>query len=71
MKIIATILTAALIATASLVSSSKQTITATVVNATSDEGKVSFALYDKETFMKTPLQAKKCKDCKWKKYRRI
>jgi len=58
MKIIATILTAALIATASFVSGQKKTITATVVNATSDTGKVSFALYNKETFMKTPIQAK-------------
>ena len=61
MKIIATILTAALMITASFVSSSQQTITATVVNATSDDGKVSFALYNKETFMKTPLQAKTSK----------
>ena len=61
MKIIATIVTAALMMTASFVSSSQQTITATVVNATSDDGKVSFALYNKETFMKTPLQAKTAK----------
>ena len=61
MKIIATILTAALMITASFISSSQQTITATVVNATSDDGKVSFALYNKETFMKTPLQAKTSK----------
>jgi len=61
MKIIATILTAAMMITASYMSSSKQTITATVVNATSDDGKVSFALYNKETFMKAPLQAKNAK----------
>jgi uncharacterized protein (DUF2141 family) len=61
MKIIATILTAALMITASFVSSPDQTITATVVNATSDDGKVSFALYNKETFMKAPLQAKTSK----------
>lgn len=35
-----------------------QTITATVVNATSDTGKVSFALYDKKTFLTKPIQAK-------------
>ena len=35
----------------------KFTITATVVNVTSSEGKVGFALYNKETFMKTPILA--------------
>ena len=58
MKILATVLTAAMILTGSLMSSQKKTITATVVNVTSDSGKVSFALYNKDTFMKTPLQAK-------------
>jgi uncharacterized protein (DUF2141 family) len=58
MKILATILTAAMILTGSLISNDKKTITATVVNVTSDSGKVSFALYNKETFMKKPLQAK-------------
>ncbi|TXD52926.1 DUF2141 domain-containing protein [Polaribacter sp. IC066] len=31
------------------------TITATVVNVTSNVGKVGFALYNKENFMKTPV----------------
>ena len=35
----------------------KFTITATVVNITSSEGKVGFALYNKENFMKTPILA--------------
>lgn len=35
----------------------KFTITATVVNVTSSEGKVGFALYNKENFMKTPILA--------------
>lgn len=61
MKLIATILTAALLFTSGLLVEKKQTITATVVNVTSDSGKVSFALYNKETFMKTPLQAKNAK----------
>lgn len=34
-----------------------KTITAKVVNATTDEGKISFALYDKESFRLKPLQA--------------
>jgi uncharacterized protein (DUF2141 family) len=58
MKVLATVLAVAMIVTGSLVSSNKKTITATVVNVTSDSGKVSFALYNKDTFMKTPLQAK-------------
>ena len=61
MKILATVLTAAMIFTASVVSSQKKTITATVVNVTSDSGKVSFALYNKDNFMKAPLQAKEAK----------
>lgn len=40
---------------------SQTSITATVVNVTSDDGKVSFALYDATTFMKQPLQAKNAK----------
>jgi len=35
-----------------------RTITATVVNATSDAGKVSYALYNKENFRMQPIQAK-------------
>lgn len=38
---------------------SQNTITATVINATSDTGNISYALYTKDTFMKAPLQAKK------------
>lgn len=37
----------------------KQTITATVVNVSSNTGKVGFALYDKTSFMKRPIKAKK------------
>ncbi|WP_422091516.1 DUF2141 domain-containing protein [Tenacibaculum ovolyticum] len=33
-------------------------ITVTVINATSDAGKVSYALYNKENFRKEPIQAK-------------
>lgn len=36
----------------------KRTITVVVTNATSDSGKVSFALYNQETFMKKPMQDK-------------
>lgn len=40
------------------VSAQNKTITATVVNATSDKGKIKFALYTKENFRRKPLQAK-------------
>lgn len=61
MKILATVLTAAFILTGNLMLGKKQKITATVVNATSDSGKVAFALYNKENFMVTPLQSKNAK----------
>lgn len=35
----------------------KLSITATVVNVTSSDGKVGFALYDKENFLKKPILA--------------
>ncbi len=60
MKILVTIVAAALMFVGSMntTSNKKQKITATVVNVTSDSGKVSFALYDKESFMKVPLDSK-------------
>ena len=57
MKILATLLAATFLLAANL-STEKRKITATVTNVTSDSGKVSFALYDKDSFMKKPLQAK-------------
>tara|TARA_R110002073_G_scaffold8207_1_gene45669 strand:- start:106299 stop:106712 length:414 start_codon:yes stop_codon:yes gene_type:complete len=61
MKILATILTASLMFIGSIALNKKQTITATVVNVTSNSGKVSFALYNKENFMQKPLQSKNAK----------
>lgn len=61
MKLLVSILTATLLYSSGLFVEKKQKITATVVNVASDSGKVSFALYNKETFMKTPLQAKNAK----------
>ena len=58
MKIIVTILATAMVLTGSLISSKNTKITATVVNVSGNKGKVSFALYNKTTFMKEPLQAK-------------
>lgn len=39
----------------------QKTITATVINVTSNAGEVGFALYDKSNFMMKPLQTKKAK----------
>lgn len=57
MKILATILTSALMITGSFLAS-KQKITVTVINATNNNGKVSFALFDEVTHMKTLLHTK-------------
>ena len=62
MKFLATVLATALAFSLSVMpTNKKQKVTATVVNVTSDSGKVSFALYNKEDFMKKPLQAKNAK----------
>ncbi|MBT5290074.1 MAG: DUF2141 domain-containing protein [Flavobacterium sp.] len=66
MKILATILTTAVVFVVSLLTSGNQEITVTVVNATTDNGKVSFALYDQVTFMKTPLKGASAKIIKGK-----
>jgi len=58
MKILVTVLTAAMMFSASITSTKNQSITATVVNVSTDSGKVSFALYDKANFMRQPLQSK-------------
>ena len=61
MKILATILVMTTILTGGLMSNKKQKVTATVVNVTSNDGKVAFALYNKDSFMKMPLQSKNAK----------
>ena len=66
MKILATILITTMIFAGSLLTSGSQEIIVTVVNATTDNGKVSFALYDQATFMKTPLKGASAKIIKGK-----
>ncbi|WKD86818.1 hypothetical protein KCTC32516_02198 [Polaribacter huanghezhanensis] len=44
--------------TAKKTNTEKRTITVLVTNVSSDKGTVSYALYDKENFMKVPVQAK-------------
>ena len=58
MKILTTILLVAVMFIANNMSAQNKTITVTVVNATSDEGKIGYALYDKANFMGKAIQGK-------------
>lgn len=58
MKFLTTFLIASLFFITGKLTAQDFTIKATVVNVTSDAGKVSYALYDKENFMMKPVQAK-------------
>jgi uncharacterized protein (DUF2141 family) len=55
--LVASLVTAVLFISNTITAQENLSITATVVNVTSDAGKVSFALYDKENFRVKPLQA--------------
>ena len=59
MKLILSIIAATILFVNQSINAQSKTITATVINATSNEGKVAFALYNKTTFMKKPIQSKK------------
>ncbi|MDB2385568.1 DUF2141 domain-containing protein [Polaribacter sp.] len=61
MKFILAIITVTVLFVNQSITAQNQSITATVINATSDEGKVGFALYNKTNFRKTPIQAKEAK----------
>ncbi|RBW63202.1 hypothetical protein DS884_00590 [Tenacibaculum sp. E3R01] len=61
MRFLTSILVLIIVFTIETVSAQKQTITATVVNVTSNKGKVSYALYNKDNFMKEPVKAKSSK----------
>ncbi len=61
MKLIVSLLVATALFISTTLTAQNKTITATVVNVTSDSGKVGFALYNKTTFMKQPIQAKNAK----------
>ena len=61
MKLILALLTVSLLFISSSITAQKQKITATVVNVSSDSGKVGFALYDKINFRMKPIQGKKSK----------
>ena len=58
MKLVTTLLVVATLFVSQVITSQEKiTIKAEVVNVTSNEGKVGFALYNKTTFMKEPIQA--------------
>jgi len=57
MKFLLAVITGAMLFITNSVKAQNKTITATVVNVASDDGKVGFALYDKTNFRKIPIQA--------------
>lgn len=62
MKFLVTICTTILLFVFSTIKGQEiSSITATVVNVLTSEGKVGFALYNKDNFMKQPIQAKEAK----------
>tara|TARA_R110002049_G_scaffold609_3_gene3420 strand:+ start:1275 stop:1688 length:414 start_codon:yes stop_codon:yes gene_type:complete len=61
MKILVSILVVAMLTITNSLTAQNKTITVTVANISSDEGKVGFALYNKDNFMKKPIQGKEGK----------
>ncbi|WP_298781602.1 DUF2141 domain-containing protein [uncultured Polaribacter sp.] len=60
MKLLVSILvTVVIFISSTLTAQEKTSIKVTVVNATSDKGKVSFALYNKAGFLRKPIDAKR------------
>lgn len=56
MKLILAILTTIMLFITHTITGQNKTVTATVINISSDEGKVGFALYNKTNFRLKPLQ---------------
>lgn len=61
MKLIVGLLAAIMLFISNSILAQNKTITATVVNVSSDSGKVGFALYNKDNFMMKPIQGKEGK----------
>lgn len=57
MKLILAIIATTILCVTNTITAQNKTITATVLNVSSDEGKVGFALYDKTNFRMKPIQA--------------
>ena len=58
MKFLITIVISTVLFLSTEMIAQNRTITATVINISSNDGKVGFALYNKATFMQTPIQGK-------------
>lgn len=61
MKLVVSLLFATVMFISTTITAQTKTITVTIENISSDEGKVGFALYNKANFMKEPVQAKNAK----------
>lgn len=57
MKILASILVVVIISITNIITAQNKTITATILNISSDKGIVKFALYNKTNFRLKPLQS--------------
>ncbi len=58
MKILVTLLVTAALFLSTTITAQTKTITVTIENITSDKGKVGYALYNKDNFMKKPIMGK-------------
>ncbi|AOW16294.1 hypothetical protein LPB03_01920 [Polaribacter vadi] len=61
MKFLVTLLVTVALFVSALITAQNNTITVTVVNATSDSGKIGFALHNKTSFLKMGIQSKNAK----------
>lgn len=61
MKLIVSLLVATALFISTSITAQNKTIIVTVVNVSSDSGMVEFALHNKTTFLKTPIQSIKAK----------
>lgn len=61
MRILTSILVVLMLSIANSITAQNKKITVTVVNVTSDIGKIGFALYNKDNFMGKPIQGKEGK----------
>lgn len=61
MKLLVSLLFATVMFFSTSITAQNKTITVTIENISSDEGKVGFALYNKDNFMREPIMAKNAK----------
>lgn len=61
MKFLITLVISTVLLVSTEMIAQNRTITATVINISSNDGKIGFALYNKASFMQTPIQGKDVK----------